>query len=820
MERQSGGRQKWTTGSSKGTFKRGEGLGTGPVGKGSGGFGSSSGSGSGSGNSSGSGGSSGRRSGGGGSPLIMIIIILFVLFGGGGGILGSLLGGGSSNHAPAPTTAAPVQTAGAPASQSGSGSGLGTIGSLLGSFGSGGASSSSGWADGSNTGVLNTKVADGAREKYTKFRGNGKDTVTVMVYMCGTDLESRNKMGTSDLAEMSKANIADNVNLLVYTGGCKQWQNNIVSSNRNQIYKIETGGLKRLEADMGTASMVKPATLTEFIKYAAKNYPADRYELIFWDHGSGSISGYGYDEKNPSAGSMNLAGIHKALTDGGVKFDFVGFDACLMGTMENALMLSRHADYMIASEETEPGYGWYYTDWLSKLSKNTSMPTTELGKLIIDDFVSDNAKKGQGSSITLSLVDLAELQKTGPKALTAFSKTTGDLVRSDDYQTVSEARSNTREFARSAKLDQVDLVNLALNMGTEEGRELADVVRSAVKYNNTARSMTNAYGLSIYFPYKKVSKVDSAVSTYEAIGMDEEYAKCIKDFASVEVTGQAASGGSAASPLPSLLGQADYSGSTTISSDELLMQLLGSFLGGGSDSPFRLAGLDSSNTNFFKADESTVSYVADNLFNESELLWQKADDGISRLVMSERNWKLTNELLLNCFYDDGAGYIDLGLDYLYSFDDNGNLLGDYDHSWLCIDGQTVAFYFMDESELDGEKTIRGYVPAMLNGERANLLIVFDETEPHGYIAGAFTDYAPSVTETVGKLIPVGEGDVLDFLCDYYSYDGTYEDSYYLGEQLKLGAETVISNEDVGEGRVRATYKLTDIYGQPHWTAPF
>ena len=62
----------------------------------------------------------------------------------------------------------------------------------------------------------------------------------------------------------------------------------------------------------------------------------------------------------------------QALTKAGVAFDFIGFDACLMATAENALMLTKHADYLIASEETEPGVGWYYTNWLTSLGKDPS----------------------------------------------------------------------------------------------------------------------------------------------------------------------------------------------------------------------------------------------------------------------------------------------------------------------------------------------------------------------------------------------------------------------------------------------------------------
>ena len=62
------------------------------------------------------------------------------------------------------------------------------------------------------------------------------------------------------------------------------------------------------------------------------------------------FQGYGYDEKYPGQGSMTLDEINTALENAGVKFDFIGFDACLMATAETALVCSEYADYMIASE--------------------------------------------------------------------------------------------------------------------------------------------------------------------------------------------------------------------------------------------------------------------------------------------------------------------------------------------------------------------------------------------------------------------------------------------------------------------------------------
>lgn len=803
----SGGRQKRVTGSGKGVSKRGSGLHTGtPVGSRSGY--SERRKSSGSSSRSVSGGMAGRggrsygtvrRGGRLGLPGI-IVVVLFLLLSRGDFFGGMTNSGNSTDGSPNIYTDS-TQSGGGTVSQTNSG--------LEGTGGGNWAGSS---PAGGRKGVLNTEVADAARRKRTVIYGNGEDVVTIMVYMCGTDLESKYGMATSDLKEMAEATIGENVNLLVYTGGCSGWRNQVVSSSANQIYQIKNGALTCLMKDAGNVSMTKPETLSGYIQWCAQNFPANRYELIFWDHGGGSVSGYGYDEKYPRSGSMNLAGINQALRDGGVAFDFIGFDACLMATLENALMLSQYGDYMIASEETEPGTGWYYTDWLTALSKDTSMPTTELGKLIVDDFVNACVQNGQGQKVTLSVTDLAELEMTAPEALSAFSRSTGDLIRNENYQVVSNARSSTKEFAQSSKIDQVDLIHLAQNMGTEEGKELAAVLESAVKYNLTAGSMSNAYGLSIYFPYQKVSSVDSMVETYEQIGMDSEYARCIQDFASLEVSGQIASGQSG-SPLPALLGELG----TSLVNEDTLTQLLGSFLSGNYGS---IAGLDGSNTGFLsgRAMEDAAAYVVDNQFDAGQLLWITGEDGRQRLCLSDEQWDLIQNLELNLFYDDGEGYIDLGLDNVYQFDEEGNLLGENDRTWLAINGQPVAYYFLEEDAEEG--VITGRVPAMHNGQRVNLILVFDRENPYGYIAGAQTDYDAEVTQTVARgLAELVPGDQLDFLCDYYSYDGEFLDSYYLGETMTVEEEMVISNVDVGEGKLQTTYRLTDIYNQHYWTPP-
>ncbi len=795
------GREKNVTSGGGSVHRRGSGLGTGPVGNGPrGGSGSSGGSGR-------RGGSSGRnsggnRSGGSRSPLSLIVILLVVLLGGGGGLTSLLGGSGSSSTQQSVSTTDLISMLGG-----GTGS-------------SGGSTSSGGWTYTKNTGVLDTSVASGAREKRTVIYDDGSDQNTIMVYMCGADLESRSAMATKDLQEMLNATTGNNLNIIVYTGGAKTWNNNIVSSSVNQIYRINNGSMTCLNSNAGTGSMTDPSTLSSFIQYCGKNYPANRMHLIFWNHGGGSVSGYGYDEKNPRAGSMSLAGINQALSDGGVTFDFIGFDACLMATVENALMLDDYADYLIASEETEPGIGWYYTNWLTKLSADPGMDTIEIGKLIVDDFVSECAKSCRGQKTTLSVIDLAEVSATVPDTLSDFSKGTTELI-SSSYQTVSNARYQAREFAQSTNINQVDMVHLAKNLGTEEGDALAEALLSAVKYNQTSSNMTNAYGISVYFPAGGTSKVDSAANTFDEIGIDD-YSDCIKAAAAMSVSGQAAAGGTQ-SALPALLGQALGSGSSSSSAyassdalNSLVSQLISGSLGNVS-----IDGLSSNNISFLSGAgkslnaEDVAAYISENHIDAEQLTW--SSDATPVLQADESMWPLVQKLDLSVYYDDGEGFIDLGLDNVFEFNDDGELLGAFDGTWLAIDGQPVAYYHESTVDDGDNYTITGYVPAFVNGERMNLILVFDNDNPYGYIAGASAVYTDGETETSAKnLEGLEEGDVIDFLCDYYTYDGDYDDSYMLGEQLTYTEDLTISNVEIGTS-VSAMYKLTDIYGQEYWT---
>ncbi len=663
------------------------------------------------------------------------------------------------------------------------------------------------WND--NTQAINTTVAAGVPGKKTELLGGGRDTVTVMVYMCASDLESQCGAATDDIQEMLKASFGDNVNLILFTGGTNKWHNNIMSTRYNQVYRIAGGQISRLVENFGTGAVTSGRTLSEFIDLCATNFEANRNILVLWDHGGGSLSGYGYDEKNTGNGSMSLPELKEAIEATGVTFDIIGFDACLMGTVETGLALADSADYLIASEESEASGGWYYTNWLTSLGNNTSISSVELGKIIADDFVDYTNRYCPGMPSTLSVTDLVELSTTVPAKLEAFGANVSQLIdagnsgSSQTYVDVAKARGKSREFASSSHVDQVDIVDFAQRIGTSAANDLAEAVLSAVKYNNVSRDMSGSYGLSIYFPYANYQYSKVASSIYDKLDICDEYQDCVEKYASTELTGQYVSGGG--SPFESLFGisgNSSYSGYSSSSgsgydffgsssSSAGYGDIFGSLFGSSYDSSdsygsygstgsssyggYSFGGSDYGNYSSdisvtdilslfsgrslpasFDADK-TAELIAGNIFDQTQLELKENSDGQKVISMDDEQWKIVDHLLFNVYYDDGEGLIDLGTDNVYDFDAEGNLICESDGTWLSIDGNTIAYYYESMYYVDDDNyLIKGYSPIIYNDQRAKLIIAFDNERPDGYIVGIQIDYRNSDNAIPKIFGPVSE----------------------------------------------------------------
>lgn len=366
---------------------------------------------------------------------------------------------------------------------------------------------------------------------------------TLMVYMTGSDLESGelNGFASDDLEEMMSAQDADHLNVVVETGGTKQWVNNNISNEENQRWLIENGSMELVSENLGDRNMGEPGTLSDFINWSVQNYPADKYILIFWGSGGGSVYGYGFDEKHDDD-SLLLPEVEKALTESvkknNIRLELVGFDSCLMATIETAYITGGFAEYFVASEETEPDHGWDYSPILTAISKNDTLSGGELGKIIGDAYEDQAIREETAEEITLSVIDLS---KIGPiiESLKKFSMEAASNIQSNSgFEALALARNKAESYGNeiddSECSDMVDLADLMLNAGAEYQDLSADLVKKindAVIYNLVSRLTPYARGLSIYMPYKDRENFDYNLDIYGEIGFCPQYTDFANTYA-------------------------------------------------------------------------------------------------------------------------------------------------------------------------------------------------------------------------------------------------------------------------------------------------
>lgn len=289
--------------------------------------------------------------------------------------------------------------------------------------------------------------------------------------------------------------------------------------------QVSAGAITQL-SDLGEIDTADPASLASFIEWGVRTYPSAHTMLVLWDHGGG-WGGFGVDEQRAAGGArtfalMDLAaitaGISSGLAAAGLpRLDLIGFDACLMATVEVASSLRPYASYLLASEETEPGHGWNY----AALNGAASLSPVQLGTRLADGFQAqaESAQWETGAAITLSLVDLSRI----PDVLTAIAGLRNAYGTPASVAGVSSAIGRERAAAVSfgrnpdpAKATQLvdvgDLFGSLPELGAT-ATALRSAAAAAVVYQVRGSSYAGATGLSIYFPtsqaYYKASAYDS-----------------------------------------------------------------------------------------------------------------------------------------------------------------------------------------------------------------------------------------------------------------------------------------------------------------------
>lgn len=372
--------------------------------------------------------------------------------------------------------------------------------------------------------------------------GEAPDSFTLMVYMVGSDLEAATAAATNDMAEMEESGVnLSKVKLLVYTGGSPKWHNDSVEipTDSNAVFELTKDGFVQV-TDFEAQSMGESSSLSRFLQYGYDNYKSEAYGLILWDHGNGPVMGYGSDLQY-GKDALTLPEIEAALEaspfSAEEKLEFIGFDACLMSSVELACMVDDYAGYLIASQEVEPGFGWNY-QFLKKCCK---VDTRSLVQEIVDQYISYSEEyfaqnEFFQSEVTLSVMNLSYAKDLETSIDSLFGKAAEDV--SGSFNQLALERVETRAFGRATTGSEYDLVDLQALMDSmsgsyeEETKAVQDILQEMVVYSDS--NTADSCGLSLYYPYYNKKYYEASwKNSYAELGLLPNYITYLERYGQI-----------------------------------------------------------------------------------------------------------------------------------------------------------------------------------------------------------------------------------------------------------------------------------------------
>ena len=360
-----------------------------------------------------------------------------------------------------------------------------------------------------------------------------------------------------DLLEMEQVGSSEDFNIVIQLDLntkkiLRHWKqrNNIDSKKYKGVNRLligeDTDGMKFsfnskiLESLSEDNNMDDPAVLKDFIKWGMAKYPADRYGLVLWNHG-GQFVGYGGDTQDASlkhgqglTTQQIRSTLTEALTGTGVnKFEFIGFDTCLMGGAEVLGDFSTLCDVFFACPELDYGDGWDYGATLNYLKANSEVDITEFARAEVGFW---NAHHGDSMDQTHKVhaaYDMAKYDafaqsfKSFSEQLKLYGQAGGEEVpklraEATHYSVSksSEAKSSTHfidlgDFAgRVAKAPvNADLKLASLN--------LVQAIDDMVLAKATGSLRTHVSALSIAYPHNTDDWVEHYEKKYDSISFTQ-----------------------------------------------------------------------------------------------------------------------------------------------------------------------------------------------------------------------------------------------------------------------------------------------------------
>nr|WP_246241180.1 clostripain-related cysteine peptidase [Anaerocolumna sedimenticola] len=589
---------------------------------------------------------------------------------------------------------------------------------------------------------------------------------TVYWYLCGSDLESNYCAATNDLAELMDVKLPENVKVIIQTGGTSSWQNEVVSADTLGRYVYDHNGLQLVE-ELPSASMGDAQTLKDFLTFGKENYPAKRTAVVFWNHGGGSVSGAAFDELY-GMDSLSLAEMYQAFSETfgenpqNQPVDIIGFDTCLMATVDTAYTFSDIGKYLVASQEVEPGNGWLYSGWLGALAGTPDMEPLELSKVICDSYVQGCEEVGTEDNITLSVTDLSKISNLvaayddfGKEALaSALENPTFFAHFSQIANNVENYGGNTREQGYTNMTDLGTLALKSSELLPETSGIVTAAITNCVVYKVNGKYRPESAGLSCYYSYN--GDVED-FNAYAGIGPADSF----KYLYAYGLTGELSEQGM------------DYISQMNYNALPELMTL------------------NSVNWN-------DIPVTVDENGNSTLTLGSEAIDILSSLTF-DLYYADPEEDILLCLGSDN----DIVSDW-----ENGVFKDNFRGVWGSLDG---ALCYM-EIAYEGESYNQYSVPILLNGENYNLMVIYDFETGEYSIEGARKplDESGAADKNLRYLV---EGDVIQTIHYATAISGGGDELTAVPiDTITVTPETAFAETELGDGIFIMMYVMQDSQG--------
>ncbi|NOG94083.1 MAG: hypothetical protein HND42_12680 [Armatimonadetes bacterium] len=261
--------------------------------------------------------------------------------------------------------------------------------------------------------------------------------------------------------------------------------------------------------DMGTSvDMGNKDTLRQFASWVQTYYPAQRYVLVIWNHGSGwrlrdpnigGTRGVSFDDEFFTY--IRTYELAQAL-DTPDRLDVVSWDASLMQMIEVAYEIKDRCDYVVGSEESPPGEGLPYDLVFGPLRTDPDQSTESMlehfgtGML---QFYGETRKITQSSVRTSALPGLATALSGLGQALLNNQGTYNNEIIAARQQAQSYSPTSLRVYRDLRHLTTI-LSGLINNAEIDNAcTNVISAFDAAIVHNVHNSLSPNSFGLSVEF---------------------------------------------------------------------------------------------------------------------------------------------------------------------------------------------------------------------------------------------------------------------------------------------------------------------------------